>query len=246
MYVCMHACMHACHHHKDALSGFRITRKGCDLKKFSWEMADFKLWKKRVIDHCAGSTVRWTGILRMCEESDGPITKAYLVSLHIGGGYSAWALAEDLEHFIVKYLSDDIYERRDAWCGAEEGNGFELDRNSFREFEGGSTLVRVGGRKLLNNDGRPQKGEDVQKHFEDLQILLVKYGGHLMLNQEELFDRALEIIPAKYEEEIVMKPEMCSMQDIYQFVTRKTTHHKHLAQQRALIQSRARRSSVSE
>ena len=32
----------------------------------------------------------------MREESEGPITRAYLEQLHIGSGYSAWALAEDL------------------------------------------------------------------------------------------------------------------------------------------------------
>ena len=76
-------------------------------------------------------------------------------------------MAEDLENLIVKYLSDDIYERREAWCGREDGNGLELYRNLFRELEGGSTLVRMGGRKLLNSYGRPQKGDDIQKHFED-------------------------------------------------------------------------------
>ena len=142
------------------------------------------MWKKRFIDHCSASTGRWREIFRMCEESEGPITRQYLESLHIGNGYSAWPVAEDLENFLVKYLSDDIYERREAWCGGEDGNGFELYRNLFREFEGGSTLVRMGGRKLLNSYGRPQRGEDIQKHFEDWQILLNKFGSDLMMNPE--------------------------------------------------------------
>ena len=115
----------------------------------------------------------------MCEECAEPITRPYLESLHIGCGYNAWPLAEDLENVMVKYLSDDMYGRREAWCGGEEGNGFELYRNLFREFEGGSTLVRMGGRKLLNSYGRPAKGDDVQKHFEDWQCLLNKYGADL-------------------------------------------------------------------
>ena len=57
----------------------------------------------------------------MCGKTEGA-TRAYLESLHIGSGYSAWALAEDLENCIVKYLSDDIYERREAWCGGKDGN----------------------------------------------------------------------------------------------------------------------------
>ena len=52
----------------------------------------------------------------MREEAEEPITRHYLESLHIGSGYSAWSLAEDLENFLEKY-SDDIYDRCEAWCG---------------------------------------------------------------------------------------------------------------------------------
>ena len=129
------------------------------------------MWKKRFIDHCAASTSRWRGIFRVCEESEDLITRACLESLHIGNCWSAWALAEDLDNFIVEYLHDDLYKRREAWCGGEKGNGVELYRNLFREFEGGSTLVRMGGRRIPNHYVRPAKGEDIQKHFENWQIL---------------------------------------------------------------------------
>ena len=43
-----------------------------------------------------------------------------------------------------------------------------------------------------------------------------------------------------------MKPEIRTMQDIFHYVSTKTTHQKHMAQQRALIQSRVRRSPMSE
>lgn len=172
---------------KDAFSEFRIHQKDVDLKNLSGRMADFRMWKQRLIDHCAGSTGRWRPIFKMVENCDGQITRAYLKTLHIGCGYSAWPLPEDLENFIVTYLSDDLYERREAWTSGEEGNGFELYRNLFNDFEGGSTLVRLGGRKLLNGYGRPPKGEDIQKHFEDWQILLNKYGADLLANPEECY-----------------------------------------------------------
>ena len=47
----------------------------------------------------------------------------YLRSLPIGQGYTAWDLAEDLEGFIVKYVNENIYNRRYAYTGGEEGNG---------------------------------------------------------------------------------------------------------------------------
>lgn len=90
------------------------------------------------------------------------------------------------------------------------------------------------------------QGEDIQKHFEDWQILLNKYYADLLSISEECFYRALEVIPQEFEDEIVMRPEIRTQTDVYQFVTTKTTHQKHLAQQRALIQSWSRRAPMSE
>ena len=106
--------------------------------------------------------------------------------------------------------------------------------------------MRMGGRKLLNKYGRPQRGEDVQEHVEDWQMILNQFGSDFMMNPKECSYGALEIIPAEYEDEIVMNPDIRTMQGVYPFVTRKTTNQKHLAQQRALIQSRTRRSPISE
>ena len=43
-----------------------------------------------------------------------------------------------------------------------------------------------------------------------------------------------------------MNPEIRTMQGVYQLVKTKTTHQKQLAQKRALIQSRTRRSPISK
>ena len=46
---------------RNGINGFRIQRKYCDLKKLLGRVGDFKMWKKRFIDHCAGSASRWKG-----------------------------------------------------------------------------------------------------------------------------------------------------------------------------------------
>ena len=72
----------------------------------------------------------------MCEESEGQMTRRDLEPLYIGSGYFAWSLTGDLENFLVKQHSNDIYERREAWCGGEDGNGFDLYRDLLGDFEG--------------------------------------------------------------------------------------------------------------
>ena len=71
-----------------------------------------------------------------------------------------------------------------------------------------------------------------------------------MSNPEELYYRALEVLPQEIGDEIVQnKPELKSatpIADIYNFIHRKYLHQKHLAQQRLLVQSRTRRSHMSE
>ena len=53
------------------------------------------------------------------------MTQSLLETTPIGQGYTAWGLAEDLEAFIMKHVSDTIYfERRHGWTNGEEGNGF--------------------------------------------------------------------------------------------------------------------------
>ena len=168
---------------QDIVQLFKIQRKDVELKKFSGNMADWKSWKNRFMDHLAQSTGRWRRLLRMVESSEDKLTKELLLHTPIGQGYSAWDLAEDLESFIIKYVADNLYTRRYTWTGGEEGNGFEMWRNLFKEYEGNHMLVKMGGRRLFDNYGKCAPTADVLKHVDGWVELLFTHGTDLLNNE---------------------------------------------------------------
>ena len=115
-------------------------------------MASSKCWKSKIIGHLCESTSRWRELLKKTQESDGPIVKQYLLDIHVGWGENAWTIAEHLDNFIVKFFNESMYNRRNQLCGGPEqtGNGLEMWRRLYMEFEGGSELVAYGGRKGFN------------------------------------------------------------------------------------------------
>ena len=105
--------------------------------------ADWKDWKNKFIDHCAGSTGKWRRIFKAIEGDAQPMTQSLLETATIGQGYTAWDLAEDQEACIIKHVSDTIYyERRHGWTNGAEGNGFALWKAMFLEHEGNLCSLR--------------------------------------------------------------------------------------------------------
>ena len=127
---------------QDILKTFKIDRNVVDLQKFSGLAADWKDCKKKFIDHRAGSTGKWRRIFKAIEDDAQPMTQSLLETTPIGQGYTAWDVAEDLEAFIIKHVSDTIYyERRHGWMNGEEGNGLALWKSMSLEHEGNHVLV---------------------------------------------------------------------------------------------------------
>ena len=54
-------------------------------------------------------------------------------------------LSRGLLVFLSNHIPDSLYPRRAAIAGGEDGNGFELWRQLFLQYEGGSTLVHLQG-----------------------------------------------------------------------------------------------------
>ena len=79
---------------------------------------------------------------------DNPITYPILSALRFGK-LTGWDLALDLWNFVSKRLGASIFEKRRKWVGGEEGNGFELWRRIFIEYEGGDDVVQNDGRTRL-------------------------------------------------------------------------------------------------
>ena len=105
--------------------------------------------------------------------------------------------------------------------------------------------MRMGGRKLLNDYGRCPSKNDVQEYFEDWLELMGKHAPDLLTNQEEMYYRALDVLPVDLEDEIVLKDDIKSYEHIHNFIIKKYAHKKHRAQQRQIITSRGKPSRMS-
>ena len=130
-------------------------------------MGTFTTWREYLSEHCAESNRRWKRILENVRLAENPITMASLKNTPIGQGYTAWDLAEDFEAFIKKYIHEDLRNRFYDWTSGEDGNGFEMFRRMFNEYEGGGMLIKMGGRRVLNNFGRCGAKGDVLKHWSE-------------------------------------------------------------------------------
>ena len=222
---------------EDIMRQFKINRKHVspNFTLFTGANGTFKDWREYLADHCAESTRRWKRILEVVRLSSTPLNKALLESTPIGQGYTAWDLSEDLEAFMKKYIHKDLRSRIFEWTGGEEGNGFEMLRRMFDEYEGGCTLVKMGGRRVLNMYGRCDTKSDVLKHYAGWLELLQKHGSDLLTNHEELYYRALEILPEAWEDEVVDDKTIKTHHDIHEFIKRRCIYKRYKAQAKTYV-----------
>ena len=216
---------------------FRISRKCIEkLPTFNGSMEKFAYWKGKIIDHLVEGNHKWKQVLKVTETTDVPITRAYLESIHVGFGESAWPIAVDLETFLAKVFGETMYGRRRGLCGGteeEEGNGLRMWQQLYEEFEGGSSIVQYAARRALNNWPRCTKLDDLHQHLDDWVACLMKHGRDLLGNHEELYHRCLEIIPTNLEEEIVNNQiEITTYREIVDFCKRRTMRARAMAQAR--------------
>ena len=110
------------------------------MKLFKGDMGYFNVWNSKIMYRLCTSTGRWRELLKKTQESDGPITKAYLQDVRVGFGESARTIAEDVENCLVQWFRKAMKHRRDQLCGGpdEAGNNMEMWRRLHMEFEGGS------------------------------------------------------------------------------------------------------------
>ena len=125
-------------------------KKNEALKKFSGTLSEYQIWRERIVDHLCRSNRAWRKFLDALQKCPGPITKVCL-STQSEAGYNGWELSEMLEGFLVDQLSDSLYRRRKQLSGGERGNGFEMWRWLYNEFQGGSDAVNLGGARRLQD-----------------------------------------------------------------------------------------------
>ena len=122
------------------------------------------------------------------------------------GRFNGWDLALDLWSFVSKRLGTTLYERRVQLAFGTEGNGVELWRRLFCDFEGGDEVVQLHGRSLLQNFKPAESNHGLAAKLDDWQQMMTKYGGDIgpMTRQTML----LKILPESLRTEVIRRGDL--------------------------------------
>ena len=206
------------------VSLFEISRKKNDLvTNFTQDAKDFKLWRDRVVDHLCRSTQRWRSIPNFVQLGTQPLTQAWLASSNVDG-INAWDLATMLEAYLVDLFPKSMYNRRVQLAGGEMGNGFEMWRLLYVDYQGGSDAVQFGGIRRLQEFPKCSSMAKLSEHLDDWMDVLTTYGEELAHCPRLLRNMVLGILPKNLEDEILeksYKPEFRTYDGIIAWAKRK-------------------------
>ena len=203
-----------------------ICRKKNDaLKKFTGNLGDYQIWRERIVDHLCRGNRSWRKLLDSLQTCSMPITRSWLLE-QSEAGYNGWELSEMLEGFLVDHLSDSLYRRRKQLSGGMLGNGFEMWRWLYNEFQGGSDAVNLGGARRLQDWPRCNKIENLSQHLDDWVECLETHCTDLLHAPGTLRSMILSIIPTDLEDELLSKPNVKSWQEIVSWCKVKTVYRR--------------------
>ena len=113
-------------------------------------------------------------------------------------------------------------------CGgeAQSGNGFEFWRQLFMEHHGGEEAIQLGGIRRLQEWPKCNSLSNLKKHLADWQECLETHNKELLACPTVIRSMLMGIIPTKYEDEILVRPEIVSYKDIIEFCNRRTTYRR--------------------
>ena len=207
---------------------FEIAKK-CDesLYKFNGDSSKYKIWNDRMKDHLAGTNLCWVDILEKLEVCTQPITRNWLINEGIHGE-NAWELSQMMSLFICKWLDNQLYGSRQRLAGGrdEKGNGFEIWRKLFQEHHGNADILQVGGVRRLKEWPRCTNHQKLKQHLADWEECLEVHNVELMNAPNTLRTMLLDVIPADYEDEILIRPEVRTYKDIVMFCNRRSEHKR--------------------
>ena len=120
------------------------------LFKFDGDMSQYKPWKSRVRDHCSEEWSYWRDVLDHAERVPYELKSEALNNMQLFG-VNAAALSTDLWSFLLRWIGPTLYLRRMKIAPNIEGNGLELWRKLFTEYQGSDVLLQVVGRTKLQD-----------------------------------------------------------------------------------------------
>ena len=203
---------------------FEISyKKNERLFVFTQDPKDFKLWRDRVVDHLCRSTQRWRNLLEFVQQGTSPITREWLQSTNVDG-VNAWDIATMLEALLVDHFPEGMYNRRVQLAGGSMGNGFEMWRLLFLDYQGGSDAVQFGGIRRLQEFPKCTSMSKLSEHLDDWVDVLATYGEELSHCPRLLKNMVMGVLPKQLGDEVLeksYKPELRTYDSIIAWAKRK-------------------------
>ena len=121
-------------------------------------------------------------------------------------GVSAHGLSSDLWSFLLRWLGPKLYPRRTRISLDVEGNGFELWRKLFSEYEGSDELINMAGRTKLQDFPQIKHMRNLHASLDEWIDLFYRYGQEIGPNMAQTM--FLRILPDELRTDIHRRPEL--------------------------------------
>ena len=197
------------------------------IKVFDGSISQYKHWAERMKDHIARNNHRWAQMLEFVADCKTPVTKEDLWATHCDG-VNAWTLALKLNSFLADWLSADLYGRRIQLAGgvSQKGNGFELWRQLFVQFAGGTTAVKHGGQMRLKDFPKCRDIHKLEAHLDAWTNCLEEFGSELYAAPGMLTTMAIDLLPEDLENEVIDIPELNTHTKVIAWVKRRLEYKR--------------------
>ena len=195
---------------------WRISNKGTeDIPKFNGDSNNFRLWRTRVANHVSIDQPTWAFLLQQARTCTKLITPQWLVGMKIAD-FNCGDLSRILFSFLGKHLGPGLFPRMGVMAGCD-GNGFELWRVLFRDYEGGNDLTRTNERARLHDYPRCTDKNTLQAFLNHWIDLVRRVGGNV--SDESLKIMLYNIIPADMKTDIIKNPHLKTIDQILAWIT---------------------------
>ena len=205
---------------------FEISRKKNEtLKTFNANIDEYEMWHDRMVDHICMNNAMWRNVLEYVEQQPNMCLRIQTQKLDVLG-VNAWELSVMLENFLCYWVSDKIYKKRKHHSGGEAGNGFEMWRRFFKEYQGGGVTVKLAGINALNTFPKCSSAANLGSHLDSWQELYDEFGDALGDDPLQLFSKLRETLPDTTIQDLLDHPEVYDYRTLMAYCRRRTDFKK--------------------
>ena len=169
---------------------------------FNGKPDSYRLWSSRIKDHLSNGYYPWARVLELIERERHPMSFARMrATNHVDGvPINMCEIAQHLWSFLGMHLDNHIYMRRSQLVDGEDGNGLELLRKLYMEYEGGAEQVHLAGiSRFMSFDKCPNKNK-LATYLGEWEMLRMKYGS--TFPDLVLYTMLLNILPDDVAKEV--------------------------------------------